>query len=549
LAKTPGFYYRNLNILQGENKIASDSKRPGANPLIAQLYAIMIRTIRTIDSWISFLLRPAYYWLAQTGILRRLVPIQKKVRVPSFNRSSGKDRWRIRRPYHLFVDEASLSKGNSNHLTSLEPKMLQSNEKASKNDGEIYGLTEQIRNIHKELTLCGEPRNALLGLSDDFLTYISSILKDESPKPPKASLNQWSEVLSILHTHWIIPLLYRLVSTRPQEFRPPDEVFRRMRKSFLASRVRCLYMERQLGEISEAFQNEGIRTLVLKGPATAWSAYPDPAMRPSSDLDLLVLPEQIAQTRTLLERLDYKCLGKRYEHSKDFFCEETFIPQRNSRDNRAIELHWDLHSFSGIKRDGKVEDLFHRAVKIELLSVTFETLHPVDALIHRALNMTLWHNKAIRLIWIYDIALLARCLKVPDDWKVLQERSVAWRARLALEKSIKIAQVWVGLQLPDVFKDFSSWPRPTESEVAAWSDVIHRYDRINSYIKLHWSNSSGIFKKVRFLFHLLFPDPKTIRMDYPPKRKWLLPLSYVRRLYRWFVQFFVKRIIPSKQRG
>jgi hypothetical protein len=425
---------------------------------------------------------------------------------------------------------------------------LQLNKKTGKKNKENSALVEEIRNVHTELTLCGEPRNALLRLPNDLLSYISSLLRDESPRLPNVSMNQWSDLLSHLIQHGILPLLYWKICSMLQEFRPPEDIISQLKKAFLLNSMSYLQIKRQLGEIVRPFQSEGVRLLVLKGPALGWSIYPDPAMRPSCDLDLLVLPDQIAQARAILVRLGYKCLGKRFKHCKDFYCEESFIPQNYARNNRPVELHWDLHSFSGISRDVRIEDLFLRAVKVESSDLTFETLHPVDALIHRAINMALYHNRVIRLIWIYDMALLARQLVVPDDWKVLQERSVAWRARLALENSLKMAQVWVGLKLPDRFSEFSSWPRPTETEVAAWSDALLRHNRITSFFRLHWSNSSEPLEKTRFLFHLLFPNPKIIRIRYPPSHKWLIPLSYVRRWHRWLRQYFGNRNNSLKQK-
>jgi len=414
---------------------------------------------------------------------------------------------------------------------------LQLNRKTNQENVKHSAQIQEIRNMHTELKLCGEPRNALLHLPSDLLIYISSLLRGESPRLPKVSTNQWSDFLSHLIPHGILPLLYWQICSMPPESRPPEEIIFTMRKSFLLNSMSYLKMKRQLGEILRPFQSEGVRALVLKGPALFWTIYPDPAMRPSCDLDLLVLPDQIAQARAILVRLGYKCLGKRFEHCKDFYCEETFIPQENSRNNRPVELHWDLHSFSGISRNERLEDLFLRTVRVKLSDLSFEALHPVDALIHRAFNMALSHNRDIRLIWIYDVALLARHLTVPDDWEVLQERSVAWRARLALENSLKMAQVWVGLKLPDRFSEFSSWPRPTETEVTAWSDAILRHDRIASFFRLHWSNSSKPLEKIQFLFHLLFPDPKIIRIRSPLPHKWLLPLSYVRRWHKWLRQY------------
>jgi signal peptidase len=534
---------------------------------MGQWYGFMLRAIHVIDSIISLLFRPVYHWLDQSGAFKHLMPLQKKMRVFSYNRPGGKelqlrfgrypigrlppgrDKWQIRRPFRLFINEESLPKENLQYSSLSKSKAEQSNKRAYDKNKEDFGPAEKIRNLHQELTLCGDPRNALLDLPDEFLTYTSSLLKNEPINPPKASVKQWSELFDLLKSHWILPLFYKQIGSWPLKFCPPKEIVHQMRISFLASRAHTLQMEKQLSEIINAFQKDEVRILVLKGPALALTIYPDPAMRTSSDLDLLVLPRQMAKTREILVRLGYNCLGKRFEHSKDFYCEETFTHKSKSRYHRSVELHWDLHSFSGISREAAIEELFERAVRIERSGLKFETLNPVDSLIYRAINMCIWHNKEIRLIWIYDTALLAHQLKAPQDWEDLLEASVRWRARLALENSLKMAQVWVGLKLPERFNDFSKWPNPTQAEVSAWSDALLRHERASSFFKLHWSSSTDIFQKARFLFHLLFPHPEIIRKYYPTAKKWLLPFTYIRRLYKWIRQLIVNPIFSPNSQG
>jgi signal peptidase I len=89
-------------------------------------YAMGIRVIKSIDSILSPLLRPFYQRLARVGRFWRWLPSQMRPRVISFNRDTGtelqlvmgrrvigrrlegKNGWGIRRPFRLFVDEASL---------------------------------------------------------------------------------------------------------------------------------------------------------------------------------------------------------------------------------------------------------------------------------------------------------------------------------------------------------------------------------------------------------------------------------------------------------
>ena len=98
---------------------------------MGRLVAVTIRTLCLIDSMLSSSLRPVYHQLAKRGHLRKLLPAHLKARVVLLNRHSGRELqllmggrvigrwlpehkgWYIRRPFRLFVDEASLPKNDS----------------------------------------------------------------------------------------------------------------------------------------------------------------------------------------------------------------------------------------------------------------------------------------------------------------------------------------------------------------------------------------------------------------------------------------------------
>jgi hypothetical protein len=410
-------------------------------------------------------------------------------------------------------------------------------------------LTAAPKIMHVNRTLCGIPRNALFDVSEDQLAYLLAILRNEPPLPLKFSEDQWLDLLGILKCHWVLPLLYRRIGTFPPGLCPPEPITDQLRMAFQESRVRSLRLERQLAEILDAFETEGVRSLVLRGPALGLSIYPDPALRPGSDLDLLVLPKQTMKVRKILEDLGYGCLGKRFEVTRDFFREEEYVHKKNPKDNLPVDLHWvhwELHPFFEKGHDTAIDSLFLRSQKFDSSTLTFETLQPVDALIHAAIHLAMIHRRDMRLIWIKDIALLADHLRVPDDWEVLQESSVKWRARLAVENCLKLAKVWFGMRLPDGFKDFFCWPAPTEDELAIWSQTnTHHWMRV--LLKRSLSSPSGLLRLGRSLFHLLFPQSDIVRYCYPPSREWLLPVSYVRRWNRWFREIILDRIGSSNK--
>jgi signal peptidase len=87
-----------------------------------------------LDTRISPVLSPFYHWLARSGILRRLIPQRIRPRVIAFNRTNGREMhlmighhvigrlmpgsksWQIRRPFRLFIDEASLPTGEDKEI-------------------------------------------------------------------------------------------------------------------------------------------------------------------------------------------------------------------------------------------------------------------------------------------------------------------------------------------------------------------------------------------------------------------------------------------------
>jgi len=400
----------------------------------------------------------------------------------------------------------------------------------------IRPLEDKARSLHTHLKLAGEPKNALLYTPDKLLSYILSVLRDETPHLPEVSRSKWSDLLALLNSHGILPLLYWKIGHLPPEQQPPENTVAHMRSMFMKSRALGLQMEKQLLNLLDAFSNAGIRALVLKGSALAWLLYPDPATRPFHDIDLLVSPEEFPKAREILYKIGYQSTLREFDGFENPGCEEAFIHQTNSRDNCCVELHWELHNFFGMDRDNRTEDLFHRAIEVEIPDLTFECLHWVDALTHAALHLVMTHNQDLRLLWIYDIALLAQKLTVPEDWKLLQERSSIWGARLSVEHSLKMAQVWTGLHLPKGFDDFSTWPKPVEAEISALDNAILRYSRPGVYLKLFLSDSPTVFGKALSLLKLIFPSPDRIRSRYPSSHRWLLPISYVRRWWRWFVK-------------
>ncbi|MGI8904714.1 MAG: nucleotidyltransferase family protein [Solirubrobacteraceae bacterium] len=70
--------------------------------------------------------------------------------------------------------------------------------------------------------------------------------------------------------------------------------------------ARAIALDAALAEVAGALHEQGIRPLLIKGPAVASWLYDDPGERPYADLDLLVAPDLFQSAGTTLARLGFR---------------------------------------------------------------------------------------------------------------------------------------------------------------------------------------------------------------------------------------------------
>jgi len=132
------------------------------------------------------------------------------------------------------------------------------------------------------------------------------------------------------------------------------------------------------GEVLDAMAGARIRTVLLKGPATA-RLYHDPALRPAGDVDLLVEPSQAGAAAQVLESLGFRDpLAKVRSHEREPYA-VTFY--RSGALPACVDLHrtmyWHHHDPEALWRE-----FSHATSSIDLEGRRVEVLgDPAQALL------------------------------------------------------------------------------------------------------------------------------------------------------------------------
>jgi hypothetical protein len=132
-------------------------------------------------------------------------------------------------------------------------------------------------------------------------------------------------------------------------------------------------------EVVRAMRGEGVRPILLKGPATARWLYPDDAERRTyRDTDLLVSPADTASARRVLVELGFEPLS----HPRLEPDEQHARPYRRARDGATVDLHRTIHGLQAVPIQRAWEaittdtdSLTVGGVDVEIPSLTVRLLH------------------------------------------------------------------------------------------------------------------------------------------------------------------------------
>ena len=140
-----------------------------------------------------------------------------------------------------------------------------------------------------------------------------------------------------------------------------------------------------------------------KGALLAATLYGDPALRPMSDLDLLVEPAQLDRVPALFASLGFRPtyaqrrarFSPRHGHDLSFTEDEPHL---------VVEVHYRL--FHDLGGDASVEPLFARAQTVDVFGRARSVPSPADHLFAVAVHAAT-HAFGDHPVWIFDLLLLA----------------------------------------------------------------------------------------------------------------------------------------------
>ena len=306
----------------------------------------------------------------------------------------------------------------------------------------------------------------------------------------------------------------------------------------LAARARAgvareLWCQTELIKMLDALGEAHVRPVLFKGTALAYTVYGAPALRPRLDTDLLIRRQDVDAARRAMSRLGYTPLP--HCDGEFLFCQFALAKADRWGVAHVLDVHWKVSTQSLFANLLTYDELDVQAVPVAALGTTARAAGPLHALVLACVHPVIHHRNLDRLIWMYDIHLLASSLAVPD-----LERF----ADLALAKGVgpicahglNLARSRFGTSIPD---------RITSRLASAGHDELTEYLRPGRGWRHDFlSNLRGLHcwgDRLRFAREVLFPSGDYMLASYRVRNHFvgiaLLPALYLHRNVRglWHV--------------
>jgi len=389
-------------------------------------------------------------------------------------------------------------------------------------------LPKRLREFHERLPLAGDPPNALLSISDDLLIYLIAAIRNTPCSPPDLSVEEWHNFFAQLRPHMIFPLITFHLRTWTEDCQPPREIMDYLNRVRLYAAARNLRAGRQIQSVTDALKGAGIPVILLKGHALARTVYPDPALRQSSDIDLLVKPADLLRAETVMKSLGYTCDCHTFRIAPHEHPHQVFhLPGKGLH----VEIHWELDGNYKLFENHWIEKAFENKIPVISADLSCFTLSHIHHIQFLACHNIFQHH-SLRLDWVYDAAQLMKELKNQKDWETIRSGSARNHIRKSLELTLASASIWFNVRIPEPFDDFSTWPAASERELRLWKHAEMRHRNLMSDQYLILQSIPGVTGKLKYCIRFVLPPADLLNAHRRSSSPADIPRAHIRRWLR-----------------
>jgi len=363
-----------------------------------------------------------------------------------------------------------------------------------------------------------------IGPDSDVERLLRRILRGAIPPwPASADITLEQRFLDACREHGVAALVHHRARTAPDWPDWPATVRAGLARETAMQSALDMLREEEVVAVLEGLHAAGIETVLLKGTALAYSHYARSSLRPRCDTDLLIPPEKRKVAARALEAMGYRrpnAVSGRLVSYQDGF------HRIDGKVAHVVDVHWRINNSQIFARAFGFDTALARSVPVPQLGPHARALSPPHALLlacmHRAAHLRADSADGNRLVWLYDVHLLANAM-TPEGWLQFRELCVVTQMRQVSLDAFAAAHRAFATALPaELLAELAA---PARRELSA--DYLDagpaRILLTDLRALVSWRDRMTLLRET------CFPDARYVLAQYGARTRLALPWWYLRR--------------------
>jgi hypothetical protein len=283
----------------------------------------------------------------------------------------------------------------------------------------------------------------------------------------------------------------------------------------------------RLSRVLDLLARDGVSAVVIKGAHLAHTCYPDPALRPHVDIDLLIDARDVDAARRVFDASGHRLIP----HVTGRFVMSQFH-YADSSDGmpglHAYDVHWQLANPAAFRDRLPFDTIRLHSVPIEAFGQHGRGPSLPHALVIACIHRAAHHGASDRLIWLNDLRLLLKAATTAQIDEFCRIADASGLNAVCHDACARTAQLFRDVQVPVLLA-----VRGVQS-----AEPSRAYLEAPSPLKQMWLDLralNGWGDRAALVREHLFPPAAYMRGSVESRTP--LPWAYAARIARGFVTY------------
>ena len=278
----------------------------------------------------------------------------------------------------------------------------------------------------------------------EFLLYCSRISIDDEIKEKLKTMSEsgldWPRLISKASRHGVAQFLYLHLSKLDEIWSViPEKLKDKLKQYYYKIQARNWLLQQELNKVISLLNQSSVQVIVLKGASLLESVYKNIALRPMSDVDLLVERKNLSRAKSILQDMGYHKPNFLDHESLEKFGGEIHLYREGGV---FLDIHASLYQYERFRNIFKIDldgELWSKSRMLATREGEIRILNPTYLIMHLCMHHAIAHS-FVGLFRFCDLREAILAYQQDINWQDLVSKASKYKIKKIVYYNLVLMQ-------------------------------------------------------------------------------------------------------------